>query len=69
MATMYCVKCREKQEDPNAVKVMKGTKVLGYVKMIHSKVFHKTGKFDLQIRVKSLDQNGTINRVFIEISF
>lgn len=56
-------------KDPFAVKVLKGIKVLGYVKMIHSKVFHKSSKYDLQIRVKSIDQNGTMNRVFIEISF
>lgn len=56
-------------KDPFAVKIFKGTKVLGYVKLIHSKVFHKTDKYDLQVRVKSLDQNGTINRIFIEISF
>jgi len=60
---------KENPKDPFAVKVLKGTKVLGYVKMIHSKVFHKSGKYDLQVRVKSLDQNGSINRVFIEISF
>ena len=56
-------------KDPKAVKVLKGSKVLGYVKMIHSKVFHDKAKSDLKIRVKSIDQNGTVNRVFIEISF
>lgn len=54
--------------DKFAVKVKKGEQVVGYVKMIHSKVFHKT-KFPLQIKVKSIDQNGTVNRVFIEISY
>lgn len=54
--------------DKFAVKVKKGEQVLGYVKMVHSKVFHKT-KFPLKIKVKSIDQNGVINRVFIEISY
>ena len=56
-------------KDSYAVKVFKGTKYLGYVKMIHSKVFHKKNRHEIQIRVKSVDQNGSINRVFIEISF
>jgi hypothetical protein len=56
------------QYDNFAVKVKKGEQVLGYVKMVHSKVFHTT-KFPLQIKVKSIDQNGTVNRVFIEISY
>ena len=54
--------------DKFAVKVKKGEQVVGYVKIIHSKVFHKT-KYPLQIKVKSIDQNGIINRVFIEISY
>ncbi len=56
------------QYDKFAVKVKKGEQVIGYVKIVHSIVFHKT-KFPLQIKVKSIDQNGTINRVFIEISY
>jgi len=55
--------------DRNAVIVFKGSKVLGYVKTIHSKVFHDSVKSGLKISVKSVDQNGTVNRVFIEISF
>jgi hypothetical protein len=54
--------------DKFAVKVKKGDQVIGYVKMVHSKVFHRT-KFPLHIKVKSIDQNGMINRVFIEISY
>jgi hypothetical protein len=55
-------------KDPYAVKVLKGEKVLGYVKLVHSKVFHKAIKSSIEIRVKSVDQNGAVNRVFIEIS-
>jgi len=56
-------------KDPFAVKILKGSKILGYVKMVHSKVFHKKIKRPLTVRVKSVDQNGSVNRVFIEISF
>jgi hypothetical protein len=55
-------------KDPYAVKIFKGTKELGYVKMIHSRVFHKRSKSRLKVRVKSVDQNGSVNRIFIEIS-
>jgi hypothetical protein len=54
--------------DKFAVKVKKGNQLIGYVKMVHSRVFHKT-KYPLQIKLKSIDQNGTINRIFIEISY
>ncbi len=56
-------------KDPYAVKIFYGSKVLGYVKMIHSKVFHKAKKRVLSVRVKRVDENGSVNRVFIEISF
>ena len=55
--------------DRYAVKIKKGSKVLGYVKIVHSKVFYKVRHHQLSIRVKSIDQNGSVNRVFIEISF
>lgn len=60
---------KDNPKDPYAVKVLKGTKVLGYVKMVHSKVFHKRAKSPLKVKVKSVDQNGSVNRIFIEISF
>lgn len=61
---------KDNKFDTNAVKLFKGEKFIGYVKLIHSRVFHhKNNKFPLQVRVKSVDQNGSINRVFIEISF
>jgi hypothetical protein len=58
---------KDNPKDKYAVKVLKGDIELGYVKMIHSKVFHKSNR-PLKIKVKSIDQNGAINRVFIEIS-
>lgn len=56
-------------KDRYAVKVFKGQKELGFVKIIHSRVFHKKLKSTLKIKVKSVDSNGTINRVFIDVSF
>lgn len=60
---------KDNPKDPFAVKVLKDNQILGYVKMVHSKVFYKKAKEALKIRVKSVDQNGSVNRVFIEISF
>jgi hypothetical protein len=56
-------------KDKYAVKVFKGKTEIGYVKLIHSKVFHKKLKTSLKISVKSIDRNGALNRVFIDISF
>lgn len=55
--------------DKHAVKVFKGQSEIGYIKLIHSKIFHKSFKGKLRIQVKSVDQNGSINRIFIRISF
>jgi len=55
--------------DSNAVRVFKGKTYLGNVKLVHCNVFHKTGGDKLKIRVKSLEKNGHLNRVFIKISF
>jgi len=60
---------KDNPKDLYAVRILKGSKVLGYVKMIHSRVFFKKAKRPLSVRVKSVDQNGSVNRVFIEISF
>lgn len=56
-------------KDPFAVQIHKNSTMLGYVKMVHSKVFHKLKTHSLIVRVKGVDQNGSVNRVFIEISF
>lgn len=56
-------------KDPYAVRVFKGEMFLGYLKLIHSKVFHRKLKGQLKISVKSVDENGSVNRVFVDISF
>jgi hypothetical protein len=55
--------------DKNAIQVLKGNTVIGYVKKIHSRVFYENLKGKLKVVVKSIDQNGVLNRVFIRISF
>lgn len=54
--------------DKFAVKVKKDATHIGYIKTVHSRVFQKPAFPDFKIEVKSVDQNGTINRVFIRIS-
>jgi hypothetical protein len=53
--------------DNKAVKVFKNDTLLGYVKIVHSGVFYKPGGKELKIKVKSIDSNGHLNRVFIKI--
>ena len=55
--------------DSDAVNVFKGSTYIGNVKLVHCNVFHKTGKQKLRIRVKSIEKNGHLNRVFINVSF
>ena len=53
--------------DEHAVKVSIGNTFLGYVKIVHSSVFYKEGGKALKIKVKSVDCNGSLNRVFVKI--
>lgn len=55
--------------DNNAVIVLKGDRKIGYIKKIHNRVFYKNLKGVLKVVVKSVDQNGSINRIFVRISF
>lgn len=60
---------RSNSYDNKAIEVCKGDTYLGNVKLVHCNVFHKPGGDKLKIRVKSIEKNGQINRVFIKISF
>ena len=60
---------KDNLKDSYAVIVFKGDKQIGYIKLIHSKVFHKKIGDQLKITVKSVDENGSLNRVFVDISF
>lgn len=54
------------QHDRFAVKVFKGDVPIGYIKKVHSKVFHKKGGKNLKLVVKAVEQNGLIKRVFVK---
>lgn len=53
--------------DKYAVRLYKDRKVVGYVKAIHSKVFHDSKYKNFSVQVKSVEQNEYVNRVFISI--
>jgi len=56
-------------QDDKAVAVYKGTEKIGYIKKIHSHVFYKKGSDLLQVRVKRIEHNGHINKVFLSINY
>lgn len=55
--------------DHFAIAVYKGENLIGFVKAVHCKVFYKNGGDKLKIKVRSIEKNGNLNRVFIQISF
>lgn len=52
--------------DRDAVKLYKDDISLGYVKIVHSKIFRKT-KLPIDILVHHIESNGILNRVFLKI--
>jgi hypothetical protein len=54
--------------DPYSVKVYKGDLLLGYIKKVHSKVFHRS-KQTLRITVQHIERNGKLNRVFLSVGY
>lgn len=57
------------EHDKYAIKVFKSDQELGYIKKIHSKVFYSKQGERLKIKVKAIDKNGTIRKIFVGISF
>ncbi|MEP0367787.1 MAG: hypothetical protein ABJN36_18215 [Cyclobacteriaceae bacterium] len=53
--------------DSRAVKLFKNSIQVGYVKLIHSRVFYKT-KREIKITVHHIEKNGSIKRVFLLLS-
>ncbi|MDZ7899878.1 MAG: hypothetical protein U5N85_17875 [Arcicella sp.] len=53
--------------DNKAVRVFKGNLEIGYIKKIHSRVFHKYKGNKLSLLVKAVEQNGIIKRVFVKV--
>lgn len=62
----YCLE-PENEHDKYAVKIFKGSQLVGYIKKIHSKVFYKVHKRQFGLKVKAVEQNGTIKRVFVGV--
>lgn len=55
--------------DKFAVKLFKGNLFLGYIKLIHNRVFYKKSKMKPKLTVQSIEKNGIIKRAFIRVSF
>jgi len=55
--------------DNKAVKVFKASQHIGYIKKVHCWVFHKKNGDKLKLKVKAVDQNGVIKRIFVKVSF
>lgn len=56
------------EQDKYAVQIYKGDLLLGYIKKIHNRVFYKKGKEKLTIKVKAIEKNGIIKRLFLKVS-
>lgn len=56
----------ENSHDPLAVKVFKDESHVGYVKIIHSRVFHRS-KYPLSLQVKAIEENGVVKRAFVKV--
>lgn len=54
-------------KDQYAVKLLKDKIELGYIKIIHSRVFHKT-KRALRVTVSHIEKNGLIKRAFLKVT-
>ncbi len=52
--------------DKDAVCIYKGNLAVGYIKKIHSRVFHQTRR-TLKITVKAVDENGVTKQVFVKV--
>tara|TARA_R110001592_G_scaffold119760_4_gene323198 strand:+ start:2983 stop:3633 length:651 start_codon:yes stop_codon:yes gene_type:complete len=52
--------------DKYAVKVYKDKIYLGYIKVIHNRVFHRTSK-EFKISVQHIEKNGILKRVFLRV--
>ena len=57
----------ENEHDPHAVAVYKGDLKIGYIKKIHCHVFHKPGGENLKLKIKAIDKNGVIKRIFVKV--
>ncbi len=58
---------QENEQDEKAVKVLKGSLKLGYIKKIHCHLFHQSSAENIKLTVKAMDKNGVIKRVFLKV--
>lgn len=49
------------------LRFLKGSKHIGYIKKIHSRVFYKIRKKCFELKVKAVEENGVIKRVFVSV--
>jgi hypothetical protein len=56
------------ESDTQAVQVYKNDLLLGYIKKIHNRAFYKNGSQNFKIKVKSIEKNGVLKRVFLKVS-
>jgi len=57
---------KEHDHDDKAVALYKEDMFLGYVKLIHNRIFHKKGG-NIEVVVHHLESNGKLDRAFIEV--
>jgi hypothetical protein len=58
---------QENAQDEKAVKVFKDSLKLGYIKKIHCHLFHQSSTNKIKLKVKAIDKNGVIKRVFLKV--
>jgi len=52
--------------DRYAVKVFKDNLCLGYIKIIHNRIFYRSNR-DFKVTVQHIEKNGVLNRVFLRV--
>lgn len=55
------------KQDKHAVKIFKNGYHVGYIKKIHSRVFHKKGRGKFILTVKATEQNGVLKKIFVKV--
>lgn len=53
--------------DTNAVRLLKGNSLIGYVKRGHNLFFHKIKPEEVEIKVSSIEKNGKMNQIYISV--
>jgi hypothetical protein len=53
--------------DKDAIKVFAHNKHIGYIKIVHSSIIANSDLSNVTIKVKAIDQNGIIKRIFVTV--